>query len=64
MIDQFFYPCEQTLPPEFGERQMGVFWKLLAALSGGFVIMSSVPLPARAIGSADEDHILQSRKRT
>ena len=28
MIDQFFYPPEQTQAPEFGERQMGVFGKL------------------------------------
>lgn len=29
MIDQFFYPPEQTLAPEFGERQMGVFGRLM-----------------------------------
>lgn len=31
MIDQFFYPPEQTLAPEFAARQMGVFGKLVEA---------------------------------
>ncbi len=31
MIDNFFYPTEQMLAPEFGERQMGVFGKLMEA---------------------------------
>ena len=45
MIDQFFYPREQTLAPEFGERQMDVFRKLLAAdLVPDSLTMKSSPL--------------------
>ena len=45
MIDQFFYPREHTLAPEFGERQMAVFQKLLAAdLAPDSLTMKSSPL--------------------
>jgi phytoene dehydrogenase-like protein len=45
MIDQFFYPPEQTVAPEFGERQMDVFRKLLAAdLAPDSLTMKSSPL--------------------
>jgi phytoene dehydrogenase-like protein len=45
MIDQFFYPTEQTLAPDFGERQMGVFGKLVEAdLVPDSLTMKSSPL--------------------
>ncbi len=45
MIDQFFYPPEQTLAPEFGERQMGVFGKMLESdLVPDSLTMKSSPL--------------------
>lgn len=45
MVDQFFYPQEQTLTPEFGERQMDVFGKLVeASLAPDSLIMKSSPL--------------------
>ena len=30
-MDRFFYPAEQTMAPEFGERQMAMFQKLVEA---------------------------------
>jgi phytoene dehydrogenase-like protein len=45
MIDQFFYPPEQTLAPEFNERQMAVFGKLVEAdLVPDSLTMKSSPL--------------------
>jgi beta-carotene ketolase (CrtO type) len=45
MVDRFFYPQEHTLRPEFGERQMAVYQKLLeAALVPDSLTMKSSPL--------------------
>jgi phytoene dehydrogenase-like protein len=45
MVDQFFYPPEQTLAPEFGERKMAVFGKLVEAdLVPDSLTMKSSPL--------------------
>jgi beta-carotene ketolase (CrtO type) len=45
MIDQFFYPTEQVQAPEFGERQLAVFGKLLEAdLVPDSLTMKSTPL--------------------
>ncbi|MBW1901355.1 MAG: NAD(P)/FAD-dependent oxidoreductase [Deltaproteobacteria bacterium] len=58
MIDQFFYPQEQTLAPEFGERQMGVFEKLME----GDLVPDSLTLkssPLRQIREMWESRELQ-----